>query len=218
MAFISIYWSVNFSEKSSLKRYIKIKYEVINLRWEICQLTTTRKNKITTHIESKHYKNKIKCSECSVEFDSRVDPLCFKLQKSTSNLNLNFIFQTSTFKLQLQTSTFNFKIKFHLQTSSLHFNFKHQFQTSTSNFICKYQFPSSTSNYKFRPQLQTSTLRSLFHFKLHLQIATSIPVFNFKQQIYTLTLSLTLHQPSHSNCNVKLYINPQLQAASSNSA
>ena len=45
-----------------------------NLRCEKCKFTTNRKDKLKTHIESKHYQNKIKCQECSVEF-SRKDNL-----------------------------------------------------------------------------------------------------------------------------------------------
>ena len=41
---------------------------------EKCEFTTNRKDKLKTHIESKHYQNKIKCQECSVEF-SRKDNL-----------------------------------------------------------------------------------------------------------------------------------------------
>ena len=41
---------------------------MINFRCEKCEFTTNRKDKLKTHIESKHYQNKIKCPKCSVEF------------------------------------------------------------------------------------------------------------------------------------------------------
>ena len=78
----------------------------------------------------------------------------------------------------------------------------------------------SISSVNIKLQLQTSTstssLKSIFHFKLQLKIATSIPVFNLKLQIYTLTFSLTLHQPSHSTCNFKLQAQTLNQFSASN--
>ena len=51
-----------------------------------------------------------------------------------------------------------------------------------------------------------------------MQIATSNAIFNFKLQIYTSILNSTLCQSSPSYRNFKLYINPQILAATSNSA
>ena len=47
---------------------------MINLLCKKCEFTTNRKDKLKTHIESKHYQNKIKCPESSVEF-SRKDSM-----------------------------------------------------------------------------------------------------------------------------------------------
>ena len=33
-----------------------------------CEFTTSCKDKLKTHIESKHYQNKVKCPECPAEF------------------------------------------------------------------------------------------------------------------------------------------------------
>ena len=68
MAFTCNYCNKNFSEKSNLKRHIKSKHEVTNLRCEKCEFKTDRIDFLKRHIESKHYQNKIKCPECSVEF------------------------------------------------------------------------------------------------------------------------------------------------------
>ena len=38
------------------------------MQCEKCEFTTTRKDKLKTHIESKHYQNKVKCPECPTEF------------------------------------------------------------------------------------------------------------------------------------------------------
>ena len=60
--------------------------------------------------------------------------------------------------------------------------------------------------------------KSVFHFKLQMQIATSNAIFNFKLEIYTSILNSTLCQSSSSYHNFKLYINLKILSAISNSA
>ena len=72
MAFTCNYCNKNYSEKRSLKRHIKLKHQVTNIRCEKCEFTTDRLDFLKRH--NKINKNKIKCPGCSVEF-SRKDSI-----------------------------------------------------------------------------------------------------------------------------------------------
>ena len=54
---------VNMGRKGQVVAEVKSKFKC-----KKCEFTTPRKDKLKTHIESKHYQNKVKCPECPAEF------------------------------------------------------------------------------------------------------------------------------------------------------
>ena len=54
---------VNMGRKGQVVAEVKSKFKC-----KKCEFTTSRKDKLKTHIESKHYQNKVKCPECPAEF------------------------------------------------------------------------------------------------------------------------------------------------------
>ena len=55
--------------KGKIVAEVKSKFRCKN-----CEFTTSHEDKLKSHIESKHYQNKVKCPECSAEF-SRPDSM-----------------------------------------------------------------------------------------------------------------------------------------------
>ena len=65
-------------------------------RCKKCEFVTTRKDELNTHIESKHFQNKVRCPECLADFN-RKDSMehhrreCHPKDTLASNPNLDWV-------------------------------------------------------------------------------------------------------------------------------